>query len=205
VGTISLTQTAGGEKGRIDTQIQYERPAKLYLKQQMLTASGSIWLVTSDGKYFSYNKPRDTNTISINAGNRLIESIINKEGKLDLGGIYAASAKSLGDRSTPLDIAIARKEDLSFLRQQWATIKLAGSVNIDGVTCWKIVGDWREYGEAMVSGVYTIVISESGDLKMFCINESLAINGQAVPLESRWDVNLTVGATPNQDLFKVVL
>lgn len=205
VGTIVLTQTVGSESGRIDSELQFERPNKLFIKQQMRTASGTIWIVTCDGKHFSYNKPRDTNSISISTGNRLVESIQTKEGKLDLGGVYAATTKSLGDRSAPLDIAISRKEDLAFLKLQWATLRNSGSTTIDGTTYWKVDGDWREYGEARVSGTFAMLVSEAGDLKSYAIRESLVVNGQTVPMLSHWEVQLSVDATPNQALFKVVL
>ncbi len=50
-GTIIKTEGNSQESGRLLTEVQYERPAKLYIRQIRETVSGGVWTVTSDGKH----------------------------------------------------------------------------------------------------------------------------------------------------------
>lgn len=201
VGTITLTQGVGSESGVVETMLQYERPAKIYVGQRLKTASGRTWLLTSDGKHFSYDKPDVTD----HRGGRLVEAMKNKEGTLDIGGIYAAAAQSLGDRSVPLDVAIGRRQDLDFVRRQWATVNAGDEVDVDGVKYLKIFGSWREYGDAVVTGKYAILVSADGDLREYVVTEPIVVNGQETTVTSSWSVRLKVDATPDEKLFKVIL
>src|SRR5688500_18043298 len=63
-GKIRLTVSAKGSTASLDTAVQYERPAKLYIQQHKNVANPEPdqpykWLVTSDGASFSYNIPND--------------------------------------------------------------------------------------------------------------------------------------------------
>jgi outer membrane lipoprotein-sorting protein len=57
-GTISLSQTMGQRKAIISTRLQYEFPAKIYIRQDLQASYGNkFWLVTGDGVGFTYNPP----------------------------------------------------------------------------------------------------------------------------------------------------
>lgn len=198
-GTITLTQGTERETGQIVTELAYERPAKLFIRQVRATQSRRVWLVTSDGKYFSYGKPDPT------VGGRLVEPVSNEKRTLDLGGIYAAASASLGDRSAPLDIAISRREDLAAVRAQLATLDYVGTKDLGGETVHVIEGKWREYGEAPATGKFTICIGPNSDLRVYAVTEPMSIGGAVLNVLSRWDVNLKVGADIGANVFKVVL
>lgn len=199
VGTITLTQGTERESGTISTELAYERPAKLFIKQTRSTQSRRIWLVTSDGKHFSYGKP------DAGVGGRLVEPVSNSRRTLDLAGIYAATSASLGDRSVPLDIAISRREDLNAIRSQWATLEYAGTKELGGETVHVIEGKWREYGEAPATGKFTICIGQDSDLRVYAVTEPISVGGAVLNVVSRWDVHLKVDGKVDASLFKVVL
>src|SRR4051812_37388578 len=56
-GTITYTATDGGGKVQMVTYLQYEKPSKLFIKQVKGGSQPMQWLVTSDGKLFSYDSP----------------------------------------------------------------------------------------------------------------------------------------------------
>lgn len=198
-GSITLTQGTERETGQIVTELAYERPAKLYVRQSRTTQSRRVWLVTSDGKYFSYGKP------DAGVGGRLVEPVSNSRRTLDLAGIYAATSASLGDRSVPLDIAISRREDLTAIRSQWATLEYVGKKELGGETVHVIEGKWREYGEAPATGKFTICIGLDSDLRVYAVTEPISIGGAVQNVVSRWDVQLKVDARVDASVFKVVL
>jgi hypothetical protein len=209
VGSIKYTVKAGNQTGSIDTVIQYERPKRLYIKQTTSVGQPRTWLVTSDGKLFSYDVPNDQYLAS---KSRLVEKMqgaLRSDGAVsnfDMTDVYKASVLSIGDRSAPLDIAIGKNEDLVYLKNQWATVKLVGKVPAGDREANHIVGNWRPYGRAKVAGTYEMFITDEGDLLRFVRHEMVAPDGGGVPIpvDSIWDVNLTVGGTPDPALFKIV-
>ena len=58
-GEFTSSVLIGKDKATITTKFQLERPAKLYLKQSV-SPGNRVFIVTSDGKEFSYMKPLDT-------------------------------------------------------------------------------------------------------------------------------------------------
>ncbi len=200
-GTIVKTEGNSQESGQLITDLQYERPAKLYIRQTRQTISGGAWTVTSDGKYFSYDKP-DTES---HGRGRLLEEVDGKYGRLKIAEIYAASSKSLADRSAPLDMAISRPEDLQFLRNQWATVNSGGTKEVGGEKFYVVSGKWRTYGEDQVSGNYEMWISATNDLRMYVVRELIIVGGAETLLIHKWDVNLKVDDQVNPKLFKVIL
>lgn len=202
-GSITFTQSAGDSSGQIVTQLQFERPAKLYIRQEKKTANAQVRIITCDGKHFTYDKPNDG--YGFGSG-RLIEPVKVGNLNLTLGEIYAISAaKSIPDRSVPLDIAIGRKEDLEFIRSQWTNLRAGPSKEQGGEALSIVMGDWREYGSAPVTGRFQLSIGPSGDLRQYAIQETLVVEGQQISVLSRWDVDLKVNGAPDQKLFKLVL
>ena len=143
-GTIALKVSDGKGQIAITTALQYEKPSKLYIKQDKAGSTSKI--VTSDGKHFTYDMPEERGLLFVGQG-RLAESVVNGRGETqEVTHIYAAASASLFDRSTPLDIVISRKEDLEYINQQWATVVYRGQTEINGVKAHVVGGDWRLYG-----------------------------------------------------------
>ena len=211
VGTITMAQRAGNRQASIHTEIQFQLPSKLYILQILNASYGQgRWLVTSNGKLFSYDAPRGVSTEGRLSpeGKRLVESCQPNGTDIGVRGVYQASVASLGDRSTPLDILMGRTEDLQFRNFQWATVEHQGKSQIGGVTAWTIGGSYREYQKAPISGSYQLVIDEQYRLLRYTEQETIAtkVNGQQIVQEviTTWDVNVTKDAKTRDDLFKVI-
>jgi hypothetical protein len=214
-GTIRFTQSVQNVSIVIDTNLQWAKPAKLFIRQDRRSSDPRTYFVTSDGKTFSYDLPEDRAGAP---GERLFEPVSQPGRTLDYRDIYAAASRSLGDRSAPIDIAICRTEDLKFIRGQWATMEFAEKPGPDGVRV--IVGDWRQYANAPASGSFEMWITDDGDLKKYVQRETFQPEASAldekfrphpVPLNvgplqitSVWDVNLKVNGAPDPSLFKVI-
>jgi hypothetical protein len=214
VGQIKLTVATNAGSASLSTNLQFEKPAKLYLYQQKLVSNPdpdqpSRWLVTSDGSMFSYNVPNDKYYSA--PGLRLVEPVVNQRAHVtsDYRAIYAAASKSLGDRSMPLDIAISRLDDLKYRRNQWATMSVTGQKDVGGIRAYLVSGDYRDYLGAKVTGKYQMAITEEGDLLQYAEDTHIAVgegaNTQTVEVINTWDVSLKVNAAVDPALFKVVV
>jgi outer membrane lipoprotein-sorting protein len=203
-GTIGLSQSAGQQGGTLGTTIHFERPGKLYIHQRKTQPAPKEWLVVSDGKLFSYDEPDRGDA----PRKRLMESMTpldrmtQKKQQLTIKEVYAAAALSLGDRSAPLDILISRPQDLQAIRLQWVNLKYSGETEINGEKLHVIEGDWKEYGDAPVSGKFRMLLSHGSDLRQYAISENFRINGAVTQVVSIWNVNVAVDGSVDQALFK---
>lgn len=201
VGRIQLTQSFRNTRVVVRSVLQYEKPSKFYLLQNLEASEPKTSLVTSDGKFFSYNVPE----LPFVAGQRRLVEAVDQNGKLlDVRDIYQASVRSLVDRSAPLDIAVSRRDDLAFLRDQWMDLQVQKQ-EADFV----VSGKWREFAGQAVTGTLQMVISPEYDLKVYEIRErrQFAYQGQRTEpdtLVSRWDVALKVDAPADPKLFTLV-
>jgi hypothetical protein len=198
-GRITLTQSANGVSGTVETFLQFEAPNKLYIRQQKSTGDRPVYLVVSNGKRFAYDSP-------IRDGKRLVEEV-NPDPRVvfTYREIYAAASAGLADRSTPLDIAIGRREDLAFLRNQWATVTHKGMAKYGEESVHVISGDWRPYREANAEGQYRMYITETGELRQFALAETIRpAGGQPIQAMSTWNVKLTKNGKPDPALFNTV-
>lgn len=201
VGKIAMVQTMGSISASVTTELQYERPAKLYIRQVRKSSDPREWMVTSDGAQFSYEMPWDLTTGR--PKERLIEDVKQQGKSLDLRDMYAAAARSLGDRSAPLDILISRSEDLKFLANQWATL---GYLSGDAGPIILIGGQWREYGQAPVSGTWQMEVTPEGDLKSYRLEEAIAPDPKQGPqkVTTVWTVDVSLSAAPDPAKFKLL-
>ncbi len=201
-GTIAMQQGLGTQTVSATTVLQYERPNKLYIKQTFKGEETREVLITCDGRYFSYNTPE--NLPGSENLKRLVEAVSTQFGTLDLGGVYAASSKALLDRSVPLDLAISRKEDLTYRRNQWATLSYVGKTTLQKESVHRITGRYRPYGEADVTGTYEMYINEAGDLRRYTLTTQIQDSGRLMTVMGSWDVNLAVNGKPDASLFRLV-
>jgi hypothetical protein len=213
-GSIKLTVSAAGGSASLQTTLQYERPAKLYLFQRKNVDNPdpeepTQWLVTSDGKMFSYQVPNDKYARA--PGLRLVEPVMNGRVGVQqtIGSIYAASSKSIGDRSMPLDIAIAERTDLVFRRGQWGTYSKTGQKEVRGKIGSIIKGEFRMYAGAPPSGEFQMVVTDEGELLQYVEVVNIALSEGPNPkyqaVTSQWDVDLKINGQVDPALFKVVV
>jgi hypothetical protein len=218
-GSITLTASDGKGQAQLLTQIQFEKPSKLYIRQAKGGTKPAVWLVTSDAKNFSYDYP---DFLPGTQTTRLLESIRQvvpnqfvkgpdgkdqpKYANYDVRQIYATAAASIGDRSVPLDIAIGRSEDLRHDVLTWMTVHANGKVSVNGVEGNSITGKWREYGDQdQTRGEYELVITDDAKLLRYTIVQNMGTGPTSyVQLRQTWDVDLTVNGKPDPSLFKVV-
>lgn len=201
-GDMTTTVKIGTQEIVISTIVQLERPGKLYLNQSVPQLPARV--VTSDGKQFSYQM--DTPAGDRNSTVRLVEDFVPGMG---LGDIYRAAAQSLAERSTPLDLIISDKRDLVALRDQWATMKLTGEVDVNGEKAYRIVGTWRINKVSEVTANFGIFVTPEGDLKKFVIDQipgavKLTQNEDDVAISRTTTVNVKVDPDLDQKLFTLL-
>ncbi|HRF59935.1 MAG TPA: hypothetical protein PLH94_08485 [Fimbriimonadaceae bacterium] len=199
-GSITMTQRVGSATAVIKTQLQYERPSKLFIRQDLQSSTPQTWIVTSDGATFSYNVPNDRPG---RPGERLIEKVATAGRVLNFQDIYAVASRSLGDRSFPTDIAISRLDDLRYLRDQWATL---GFVDPQPQGLTAVGGQWREYKTAPASGTFEIWVDKEGNLRRYIQRETVKPlpNAETQFVTTVWDVDFVPNGKPNPDLFQVL-
>ncbi len=201
-GTITLTQTYSGKTATIDTQLAYEKPGLLYIRQDARMSNGLTALVVSNGNFFKYTIPVETGG---KPGQMLFESLRDGNKIMDYTGVYTAGSKSLIDRSQPLDIVIAKREDLVLVNQTWATLEWGEPTKFGEQVAWLVTGDWREEERARPVGKFGMWITEAGDLLRYEIKEVLKLDAKspAMTMTSTWAVQMQVDAKPNPELFRL--
>ena len=216
-GTIKLTQSAGNVSLTISTELQLDRPGKLFLHQIKTGSKPEDWLVTSDGSQFSYDRPEGLlGSRDRYVENLLVDDAFHKHIQLGLPDIYGAVLRSISDKSAFLDIAIGRKEDLGFLLSQWPAFKLHGKVKVGEVECYAITGSYRDGQSSPVSGTFELYIKENGEFVRYVVKQDMQFQlkpdnsgrqnvlTDPIHITSIWDSNLELNGKLNPALFKVV-
>lgn len=200
-GEVTFRQTAEGKSLFIDTRFQMERPRLLYIRQQR-RGSNEVSLTVSDGIAFTYEVPRHLRERN---DQRLYEQQNQNGVLLNVTDVYAASQEGFLDRSPVLDLVVARTEHLRFWRNQVLNLRwmndAAPAVGQSGT----IIGDWRQYGSAPITGRFILSISPQGDLLRYAISEKVSVKGsRPVEVTSEWTADLKVGSPGDKALFRVV-
>ena len=210
-GTIHMKQAMGSTAISLDTDIAFQSPNKIFLKQVLKSTEPKSWLVTSDGNAFTYDVPNKDRFVNHPPTNRLMEAVTPAPGRsLSYRETYRAASFSLGDRSLPEDLAIAGTDELQAIRDQIASVEFTGTQKLGDLTVNVLSGDWREYGRAPVSAKFQMYLTEDGQLKRYARREILSVdlkNGTALPpaeVITIWDVDLKINAKPDESLFAVV-
>ncbi len=216
VGDIRLTQVAQNRSVNVDTQIQLEKPAKVFLFQRRGGSEPRERLVTSDGRTFSYDKPdkslgrpRYTEDIHI--------FFANKPKDLTIGDIYLAGVtREWADKGAMLDVIVARSEatekgkiypDLQYRLSQWPAFQLQGKVRIGNVDAWGISGSYRDDESKPVTGSFELYITDTGDIVRYVLRQQMEfpnITKDIINVVSTWDIHVIVNGTTNAALFRVV-
>lgn len=212
-GRIVFTNSAKNVQVKILTELQLERPNKIFLRQTKSGTAPQSWLVTSDGNQFSYDRPEGKLGPA-----RYLENLhlTDRHRELELSDIYAAVLESIGDKNMPLDVAIGRKVDLRFLVNQWPSFKLQGKVKMNNIDCYAIVGSYRENAANPVSGAFELYLKENGEIVRYLIKQNMQfdiapsnlsnnkISTESIEVISMWDCELQLNVSMNTALFQVI-
>ncbi len=227
MGEILMTQAASGKKISIKTDLQFERPSKMFLHQTSETIQPNDWLVVSDGVQFGYDLP----TVRTNDRRRLFEQIAtvgtgNGEKKLlKLHSIYMAAKRSLGDVPNPfLEFMTQGKEENQSLVGYLARMKPAAEAKekelLDGSTGYSIggqigFGDPTQDSNGVPTGKYESVgrfemqISKDYDLVSMKTIETISTTDKSnnlptvINVVTTWTGKFQLNQTPAESIFKV--
>ncbi|MBX3119176.1 MAG: hypothetical protein KF784_08935 [Fimbriimonadaceae bacterium] len=200
-GRITLTTTAMNQSGKIVTDVQYEYPNKIYIRQQKNVGNARSWLLVSDGKAFSYDAP---DLPFVKEDQRLAERTKTLGKDFGVKEIYGIGAVNLGDRSTALDILISRNEDLKIATQQWQTVVYKGMIEYKEEKVHVVTGDWRLNQATPSTGQYRFYLTDQGELKQFAKTEKVgSTTGQSVDVLFVWEVEAEVNGKVDQSYFRI--
>jgi len=202
VGSIKMTQSAQNVSINIETELQFDRPSKLYLHQSRNGSRPGQWLVCSDGKEFSYDRPEG------GFGKpRYVELVTQGGVEQKIGDFYMAAEKSLGEMNAMLDIAISQPSRLRRLMAQWATLTYQGKVALNGVDVQKITGEYRDDPKLAPSGKFEIYVNDAGDFVRYVVNERFMFPSRSkepIDITTVWDSNIKLGAKTEPALYRVI-
>jgi hypothetical protein len=199
-GDIRLTQTAKGVSAVVNTKLQYDRPSLVYLMQTQGGSQPATFLLASNGKQFSYSKPLQTM-----GPPRFLENVTQRGYQQTIGDMYAASIRSLLDRSPILDLAIARKEDMKEVTKHFGDMVIKTKVDSPRGPAYVIEGKYFDVVGEMATGTFGATITEDGDIlqlrrvQRFRIPDKL---NETIEVLSVWDADLKVNAPTDPTLYK---
>lgn len=200
-GNITFRQSGADRTLAITTLVQLDRPHKFYLRQERAGAK-QMAIVAADGTMFTYEVP---DSLAKQGGERLYE-LQNQRGVVyTVADIYTIGLPGLLDRSPVLDVLVAKNEHLRYVRGQIANLAWKDDkAPADGANR-VIVGDWRAYQNAPISGKYVLTLSPQGDLLHWNLREYVAVpNQKPILITSDWSVDVKVGDAGNASLYRVV-
>lgn len=205
VGRIEMTQEAKGVVVTTDTELQFQRPNLIYLRQTEHSSHGRTFLLTSDGKTFSYDRPPSPYPLG---PARYTEYTRTQYKVLDLGEMYTATLESIVDPNHMLNIAIGRKGDLEKFAAQLSSFHIAGSQKIGDDLVYEIVGKYALTYNATPSADFDMYVTADGDFKKFAVRQVYGVPNHPemapIPVTTTWVSTLQVGAKPDPSLFKTI-
>lgn len=228
IGEFVMNQSASGKKVSIKTELQFERPSKVFIHQSSASVDPNDWLVVSDGVQFGYDVPGARTT----SRRRLFEPIasspsINGERKvLKIHSIYLASKRSLGDVPNPfLEFITQSAGENQSLKGYLARLKKVEPEPkekelVDGTTGYSISGtmwfgdqlkdaDGKPIDQYDSTGRYEMQISKDFDLVSMKTIETLSITDKAsnlptvINIVTIWSGKIQLNSKPADSIFKV--
>ena len=228
IGEFTMNQSASGRKVSIKTELQFERPSKVFIHQSSASVDPNDWLVVSDGVQFGYDVPGGRTATR----RRLFEPIasspsINGEKKiLQIHSIYLASKRSLGDVPNPfLEFITQSAGENQSLKGYLARLKKIEPEPkekelIDGTTGYSISGqmwfgdqlkdaDGKPADQYESIGRYEMQISKDFDLVSMKTIETMAITDKASNLPTQinivtiWTGKIQLNSKPADSIFRV--
>jgi len=206
-GTIHMTQAAAGHQVTIDTNIAYVQPNRLLIRQVRNSTDPATWVVTSDGKVFTYDPPNSRRFATDKPQGRLMEAVIDKETVFDM---YRGASLSLGEKDLPEDLAIAGKKELAEIRDTIVDVHYDSQQKLNGEDVHVLSGNWRADLNTPPSATFQMFITDDGQLRRYARREIFAAqtpSGQQIPPQeiiTVWEVKLQKDAMPDDSVFAVV-
>lgn len=206
-GTIMQTTGDGTGTITVRTDVSYVRRSKLYVAQNRKARNGLNLLVVSDGRYFSYDHPRNT-LLTVPPGDRLgepvsgVNPLTEEPFSLSIGEIYSVAHRSL-EPVTSLDLVIAYSPHLADFRINVASVKLAKPVVYKGEKVYRVIGSWRQNKNDRPTGNYELLVSAEYDILRFSMLERYKVRGRFVNVTIIETLDLKVGAKVDDNVFKV--
>ena len=206
VGTVTMTQTANAVSIHTKTELQFDRPSQLYIRQVRDGSRSHQWLVTSNGKDWSYDRP---DTQSGGYGKSRYHEYVTQHGyTMNLADFLGASSKSLGDVNPMLISAISSKEWMKQLTGQWASLDNRGKTTLGDLSVVEITGQYRENPSMPASGTFEIYVTDAGDFVRYVVHQRLAfpkISQEPVDVTTIWDSTIKINVQTDPNLYRVVL
>lgn len=201
-GTIQLVQEAKGVSVGILTQIQFDQPGTIYLHQEQGGSQPAQFTLISDGKTFSYDRPGQSL-----GPRRFVEDVTQHGYSQTFREMYAASVRSILDRSPALDFVIARREDLQAVRERIGAREVSGTVQIaEGKTAYVVSCNWHDIPGEDATGKIQFYIGAEGDLYRIVRTQRYRVAdkmAETLVITSTWNLDIAVNAPTNAALYKV--
>lgn len=198
--TVKMTLNLSGQTAVVDSALQIERSQKLYLRQIPHYATDKHFTCICDGKTATYEMPP---AIASFPGQRAYEPQENQT----LEDVYANSVPSQIDKSPVLDMIVARKQHLEFLKGQWASLAFEKGAAPQAGENYEIVGNYRPYKTSDVSGTFRLVLSPSFDVVSYRVDEKIVIpapgNNRADTMTTIWSADVHIGTLKDPKLFEI--
>lgn len=214
-GTVQTVIQSGNSAVKVASVIQYDRAKRqLYIRQIKETGKRESAIIVSDGTRFLYTNPlevefRVKDPYLIETTKRREATMTStgpkvSEVPMTLGEIYIAGSLGLVDRCVPIDLAVARLEDLQFFRSQLINFNNQGLQTFNGVETYRVSGQWKKFGEAKVAqGEYDLFITPEKELVGYRTFETFALKEGVFKIISTWLCNFKIGGTPDPKFFTV--
>lgn len=199
-GHIHLTQAAKGVTLPIDTDIAFDMPSMLLVRQSKGGQNPRRTTILSDGKKFYYDRPE-----GIYGRDRFEENVLQRAGQQDVRSMYGTAAQTLVDRSEVIDIAFGRNVDLNEVRAHWLTVKFGAKATVRGIEGNTIEGDYTDEPGQSATGTYSMVVTDAGDILRYttkCRYSLPTTPPESVEVTSVWDVDLKVNAKNDPKIYR---
>lgn len=205
--TIVHTVSALGKSQTIQTDLQFDRPSLLSIRQVRSEPDANVWIAASDGKAFSYPVPIGI-VLGTDQSKTIVEPVKNALGQdQSVQDLLQAAADSFPDFTDPLLIMAGWKDAQKVMIARWSNLQLQTITDKNGVKDWAITGIYTNSPVSPIKGTFTMIISPDYDLLSLEIKRSYAAPGigsnQAVATVDTWICQTTLNGTVDQTLFHI--
>ncbi|MDI9640937.1 hypothetical protein QPK87_18420 [Kamptonema cortianum] len=203
-GEIKGTFVVAGKSVQTVTRIQFNRPNKFYLHQNV--PGKPPMLAVSDGVHYVYTHPSNFGLVR-SEGKKAwwVEQLRMLDGSLmGIEEMYAPICTMLPDRSWPLDLVIGRIYDLSIFRDSIGELVYHGEREVNGHRVMAVAGKLALRPGEPRGLDFAMFATKDGKLVRFAINSKQVLpNRTSVDSSLIWDVDIQTGeGTPiNKSLY----
>ncbi|MBX3095439.1 MAG: hypothetical protein KF812_01120 [Fimbriimonadaceae bacterium] len=197
-GQIVLSASDGQGTTKMTTDIAYNAPSKILVRQVAPGTEGRTVIVVSNGQKFVYTAPDYLHDTT------LLEEPVNANGFVrQYRDIFGVVGPSLIDRSVPLMILIAQPDDLREVVRRLVTVDDQGTLQVNGKSCRLIGGTYREVVGGATFSRYRMAVDENAQLVQFVLQQTYGGASERMTLNLVWDVNVRLGIAPDESRFRL--